>query len=154
MYIFQFNFQDSKAELLWIEATDIDECSKNTDSEHNPIKEISGDPEENVFPDQSPTLAIYGNSQINTSSLRLSSDHEAYISSEFYEPSHLTAEEKVLVEDEAESSPNFSRKSIAGGKYEAKESSIHIRHGPSTVEETSQYYSARKVNLIILSIAP
>ncbi|KAK1390262.1 MAP3K epsilon protein kinase 1 [Heracleum sosnowskyi] len=135
--------KDSKAALLSIEAADIDKCSKDTDSELNPFEEISGDPEENVFPDQSPTLAIYGNSQINTSSVRLSSDHEADTSSKFYEPSHLTAQEKVLVEDEAES-PNFSRKSIAGGKCEVKESCIHIRHGPSTVEQTIQNYSAQK----------
>lgn len=151
IYIFQFDFQDSKAELLSTEAADVEKCSKDTDTKHNPIEEISGDPEENVFPDQSPTLAIYGNSQLNTSSSRLSSDLKADTLSEFYEPSSPTSQEKVLVEDEAES-PNFSRKIIDGGKYEVKESSIHIRHGSSIVEETSQYTSARKVNLI-MSIA-
>lgn len=121
-------------------------------SKHNHFEEISGDPEENVFPDKSPTLATYENSQINTFSVRLSSNHEADTSSEFYEPSHLNAQEKVLVNDEVEFS-NFSRTSIAGGKVEVKESSINIGYGPSTAAPTNQDYSPQKVKLIIVLIA-
>ena len=132
-----------------VEAADINQCSKDKDSEHNLSEEISGDPEEDIFPDQSPTLAIYEKLEINASSFRLSSNDEADASSVFCEPSHLTAHEKVLVNDEAESL-NF-RESISGGKVEVEDSSI--KYGPSIPAPTDQDQSPQKVKLYILIVA-
>ncbi|KAL1807525.1 hypothetical protein ACET3Z_024515 [Daucus carota] len=134
------NYAEDSKDLLLVEAADINQCSKDKDSEHNLSEEISGDPEEDIFPDQSPTLAIYEKLEINASSFRLSSNDEADASSVFCEPSHLTAHEKVLVNDEAESL-NF-RESISGGKVEVEDSSI--KYGPSIPAPTDQDQSPQK----------
>ncbi|XP_074339367.1 MAP3K epsilon protein kinase 1-like isoform X1 [Apium graveolens] len=64
-------------------------------------------------------------------------------SSELHEVSHLTDQDKVLVNDET-GSPTFSSKSIISRKVCVEESSNHAENGSSSATSKSQEYSPPK----------
>lgn len=143
---FNLEFQDSEAELLTVDTVDTDK-----DIERNPLRDISSDPEPNDFPDQSPTFAIYDKSQIRTTASP-SFKYETETSSELHQPSHLTDQDKMLVDDKF-GSPNFSSKSIVSREVDGEESSNHVENCSSSETSKSQEYSPPKVNLLILLFA-
>ncbi|XP_074362627.1 MAP3K epsilon protein kinase 1-like isoform X1 [Apium graveolens] len=77
-------------------------------------------------------------------------------SSELHQVSHLTGQDKVLVNDET-GSPTFSSKSIISKKVCVEESSNHAENGSSSATSKSQEFSPPKgveYSRLILSLRP
>ncbi|KAL8105617.1 hypothetical protein AgCh_029427 [Apium graveolens] len=72
-------------------------------------------------------------------------------SSELHQVSHLTGQDKVLVNDET-GSPTFSSKSIISKKVCVEESSNHAENGSSSATSKSQEFSPPKVICSVLQV--
>ncbi|XP_074339378.1 uncharacterized protein LOC141677371 isoform X6 [Apium graveolens] len=72
-------------------------------------------------------------------------------SSELHQVSHLTDQDKVLVNDET-GSPTFSSKSIISKKVCVEESSNHAENGSSSATSKSQEFSPPKVICSVLQV--